>query len=155
MNDKLLKAKLIGFGIGRRKTSIACVKLYANRNKSKYNILINNKLPEIYFQFNLSNLTKLFLPFKISNTEFGINALITVKGGGLSGQTDAIKLAIVHSLCNLNRNNCNYGMNYLTIESTIHKKFKYYGFLTTNSRIKETKKYGLKKARKASQYSKR
>ena len=69
------------------------------------------------------------------------NIKVIVKGGGLAGQTDAIQLGIARLLSKADKIN--------------RKKLKAQGFLTRDSRIKERKKYGLRKARKASQYSKR
>jgi small subunit ribosomal protein S9 len=74
-----------------------------------------------------------------------IDTIIKVKGGGISGQTEAIRLAIARALCQFDQ----------TAENTIRKTFRTCGFLTQDSRIKERRKYGLKKARKASQYHKR
>ena len=71
--------------------------------------------------------------------QFDIIAL--VKGGGLTGQTEAIQLGVARLLCK--------------IETTSRPILKPYGFLTRDARIKERKKYGLRKARKAPQYSKR
>jgi small subunit ribosomal protein S9 len=67
--------------------------------------------------------------------------IVLVKGGGLTGQADAIQLGVARQLCKIDKNN-----------RAILKPF---GFLTRDSRIKERKKYGLRKARKAPQYSKR
>lgn len=74
-----------------------------------------------------------------------IDTIIKVKGGGLSGQTEAIRLAIARALCQFDQ----------TAENVTRKTLRTCGFLTQDSRIKERRKYGLKKARKASQYHKR
>jgi small subunit ribosomal protein S9 len=132
-------------GIGKRKAAVASVKLFQiqeNVQSQPPGILINGKPPEIYLQFNLSYINTMLLPLEILNLSTNtINIQINVKGGGLSGQTDAIKLGLSRALCKLHPLN--------------RSLLKPYGFLTRDSRIKESKKYGLKKARKASQYSKR
>jgi small subunit ribosomal protein S9 len=82
-----------------------------------------------------------------------IDTIVKVKGGGLIGQVDAIKLALTRAICKLDQN-----LDVLGTASTNtnpRKIFKLKGFLTQDSRIKERRKYGLKKARKAPQYSKR
>ena len=80
---------------------------------------------------------------RISYLKSQFNCIITAHGGGLSGQASAIKLAVARSILNASKNN------------VIISSFKHSGFLTRNDKCKERKKYGLKKARKASQYSKR
>ncbi len=82
-----------------------------------------------------------------------IDTIVKVKGGGLIGQVDAIKLALTRALCKLDQNLTLLTDAFLTTEP--RKVFKLKGFLTQDSRIKERRKYGLKKARKAPQYSKR
>ena len=107
------------------------------RHKLKFPL----QIPELYLQFNSKSINTIFLPLEILDLKNRFTIDIKVKGGGLMGQTDAIKLGISRALCNLTSEN-----------RTI---LKTYGLLTRDSRIKESKKYGLKKARKASQYSKR
>jgi len=90
-----------------------------------------------------------------------IDMIVKVKGGGLSGQSDAIKLGIARAFCKLgnfetkklesSENNLTNQANNLSLK----KQLKIKGYLTQDSRIKERRKYGLKKARKASQYHKR
>jgi small subunit ribosomal protein S9 len=70
---------------------------------------------------------------------------VKVEGGGLIGQAEAIKLAISRAICQIN----------LMSETNVRKALKDKGYLTQDSRIKERRKYGLKKARKAPQYNKR
>ncbi len=89
----------------------------------------------------------------IINQNSKIDTIVKVKGGGLIGQVDAIKLAITRALCKLDQQLTLLGTTTLTTEP--RKIFKLKGFLTQDSRIKERRKYGLKKARKAPQYSKR
>lgn len=131
----------VASSIGKRKEAVAFVKVY-NKDQTDNSITFINGIPaELYLQFNSKLLNTISLPLEILNSKNKFTLEIDVKGGGLSGQTDAIQLAISRSLCQLDENN-----------RTVLKK---YGFLTRDSRIKESKKYGLKKARKASQYSKR
>jgi small subunit ribosomal protein S9 len=133
--------ELITSSIGKRKRAVAFVKLYAIEDNITPFTLINGLSPSLYLQFNSSSLSTIFLPLEILNLKNNFNIDIKVRGGGLIGQVDAIKLAISRALCNLNSEN--------------RTVLKSYGFLTRDARIKESKKYGLKKARKASQYSKR
>jgi small subunit ribosomal protein S9 len=80
-------------------------------------------------------------PFKLTNTLDQYDVLITVRGGGISGQASAVKHGI--------------SKNLLSVDTTFRPALKQAGFLTRDSRIKERKKYGQKKARKRFQYSKR
>jgi len=88
---------------------------------------------------NIYNITQPIL--KKLNLENQFDIIVLVKGGGLTGQTDAIKLGVARLICKMNPQN-----------RSILKPF---GLLTRDARIKERKKYGLRKARKAPQYSKR
>jgi small subunit ribosomal protein S9 len=131
------KTLLISRAVGRRKCAIANVALFSGNGT----LLINDQNAEKYFQYNLTYLKSIQAPLKklevINNYDVNIN----VFGGGLTGQADAIKLGIARALCELNLEN--------------RSPLKSEGFLRCDSRVKERKKYGLKKARKASQYSKR
>ena len=80
-------------------------------------------------------------PLKILGLENRYDVIVLTKGGGLTGQTDAIKLGVSRLLCQINSDN--------------RPILKEKGFLTRDARIKERKKYGLRKARKAGQFSKR
>nr|YP_010443449.1 ribosomal protein S9 [Gonyostomum semen]QBS14292.1 large subunit ribosomal protein L13 [Gonyostomum semen]UTE94336.1 ribosomal protein S9 [Gonyostomum semen] len=132
-----MKSQLIYEAIGRRKCATAKVSLINGSG----NILINNQVAEKYFQYNLTYLKTIEAPLKKLELENQYQMIVKVFGGGLNGQADAIKLAVSRVLCNLNIEN--------------RTALKSEGFLTSDSRVKERKKYGLKKARKASQYSKR
>jgi small subunit ribosomal protein S9 len=131
------KIKIISRGIGRRKCATAKVSLFFGNGSFS----INNKNPENYFQYNLSYLNSIISPLKKLNVENQYNVIVDVFGGGLTGQADAIKLGIARALCAINIKN--------------RPPLKSEGFLKSDSRIIERKKYGLKKARKASQFSKR
>jgi len=78
-----------------------------------------------------------------------IDTIVKVKGGGLVGQAEAIKLGLARALCSLTTNEIGIS------EEEMRKQFKDKGYLTQDSRVKERRKYGLKKARKATQYNKR
>jgi small subunit ribosomal protein S9 len=133
--------QLITSSIGKRKRAVAFVELYEIKDNANPLTLINGIPTALYLQFNSTSVNTIFLPLEILNLKNSFNISIKVKGGGLIGQVDAIKLAISRALCNLSSEN--------------RTTLKAYGFLTRDARIKESKKYGLKKARKASQYSKR
>nr|YP_009396868.1 ribosomal protein S9 [Ophidocladus simpliciusculus]ARW66054.1 ribosomal protein S9 [Ophidocladus simpliciusculus] len=129
--------KVIYSGTGRRKTSIARVRLIPGSGK-----LIINGLPgESYLQFSPNYLRVSRSPLNILGLEEEYDIYVKAEGGGLTGQTDAIRLGLARALCNINPE------NRLTLKSE--------GLLRRDARIKERKKYGLRKARKAPQYSKR
>ena len=123
--------------IGRKKQSIAKVKLLPGSPK----IVINGRFGEEYFQNNPIYLLNIKKPLQILGLLDKYQIYGQVYGGGLSGQASAIQLAVAKSLCQFN--------------SLYHAPLKSKKFLTRDSRCKERRKYGLKKARKAPQYSKR
>lgn len=124
-------------GTGRRKTSIARVRLIPGSGK-----LIINGLPgESYLQFSPNYLRISYGPLKTLGLSEEYDIHVKAEGGGLKGQADAIRLGIARALCSINPE------NRIALKSE--------GFLTRDSRVKERKKYGLRKARKAPQYSKR
>lgn len=130
-------SKIIYSGTGRRKTSIARVRLIPGSGK-----LIINGLPgESYLQFSPNYLRISYGPLKILGLSKEYDIYVKTEGGGLTGQADAIRLGIARALCRINPE------NRIALKSE--------GFLTRDSRVKERKKYGLRKARKAPQYSKR
>jgi small subunit ribosomal protein S9 len=140
--------KFITSAIGRRKESTAVIKLYELTIDEKVwpvvseeTFMINGLIPEVYLQFNPKYMSTISLPLEILSLTDKYRIDVTVSGGGLSGQTNAIKLGLARALCKL--------------DPTHRPLLKSYGFLTRDARIKESKKYGLKKARKASQFSKR
>ena len=104
-------------------------------------MFLNGQSAAIYFQYDSKKVEKICLPFEIIASNKNIVLDVGVKGGGLNGQVEATRLAVSRALSKLK------------IENRIALKAT--GFLTRDSRIKESKKYGLKKARKASQFSKR
>jgi small subunit ribosomal protein S9 len=125
------------FGIGRRKTSVAKVILVPGTGS----MMVNQKPGELYLQFNSQYLTTSKIPLTTLGLENMYDIYVNTHGGGLKGQADAIKLGVARALC------------YMSSENRMSLKAE--GFLTRDSRRKERKKYGLKKARKAPQFSKR
>lgn len=123
--------------IGRRKTSIAKVFLEDGNG----NIVINEKPYEIYFSSLKIDREKIKKSLLLLNINNFVNITVFVKGGGIFSQMEAISLAIAKSVCKLNNE----------YRILLNK----YSFLKSDSRMKERRKYGLKKARKGSQYSKR
>lgn len=137
INDKIVKKpKNNLYATGKRKNSIARVWLIPNGNGE---IKVNKKDLNKYFSRPLLNML-IKKPFEtINNINFGVN--VSVKGGGLSGQAGAIKLAISKALVNY--------------DSKFRVALRKEGLLTRDSRVVERKKYGRKKARKSFQFSKR
>lgn len=124
-------------GIGRRKQAVARVFLYPGNGT----IVINKVSGEKYLQSNTTYLNNIWAPLRKLKLEKQFDIVALVRGGGLTGQTDAIKLGVARLICKM--------------EKDSRPTLKPYGFLTRDARIKERKKYGLRKARKAPQYSKR
>ena len=124
-------------GLGKRKQASARVFLIPGTG----NIIINKISGEKYLQYNENYLNIVWSPLEKLNLEKTLDIVALVRGGGLTGQTEAIQLGVARLLCKMD------SKNRLTL--------KPFGFLTRNSRVKERKKYGLRKARKAPQYSKR
>lgn len=138
MNSRLqLKYQKDKVGIGKRKRAIARVFLI----RGEGNLIINKILGEKYLQYNATYLNSIWSPLKKLNLEKQFDIIAIVNGGGLTGQTESIQLGVARLLCQIDTQNRLF--------------LKPFGFLTRNSQIKERKKYGLRKARKAPQYSKR
>ena len=123
-------------GLGKRKQAVARVFLVAGEGN-----LIINKLPgEKYLQYNDTYLGLIKAPLEKVNLSNQFDIVALVRGGGLTGQAEAIQLGVARLLCKMEVKN--------------RSLLKPEGFLTRDARIKERKKYGLRKARKAPQYSK-
>ena len=122
--------------LGRRKRSVAKVTLVKGTGK----ITVNGKDVKDYMPYE-TLVMDLVQPLEMTETKDKFDIEITVKGGGFSGQTGAIRLGIARALMLANEDN----------RSTL----KTSGMITRDARIKERKKYGLKKARRAPQFSKR
>ncbi|MCR5786243.1 MAG: 30S ribosomal protein S9 [Acholeplasmatales bacterium] len=124
------------FGTGRRKNSVARVILTAGSGK----FIINGREFEEYISSALLRLD-VMQPFGVTETTNQFDVEVNVYGGGITGQAGAIRLGITRALMEVN--------------ADYRKTLKPAGFVTRDSRAKERKKYGLKKARKSSQFSKR
>ena len=129
---------------GRRKRSVAQVRLVPGKG----NITVNGKDVNEYFPF-ATLVMDLKQPLTVTNNENTFDITVVVKGGGFSGQTGAIRLAITKALLEYDKDTDQ------TSEDSYRKVLKSYGFITRDPRVKERKKYGLKKARRAPQFSKR
>lgn len=124
------------YGTGRRKTSIARVYLFPGTG----NILVNKKNIDEYFPLE-SLKTVVRQPLELLGIMSRYDVKVSVRGGGYTGQAGAIRHGIAKAL--------------LEVDSDFRPMLKKEGFLTRDPRMKERKKYGLKKARKAPQFSKR
>ncbi|MBQ3954821.1 MAG: 30S ribosomal protein S9 [Clostridia bacterium] len=129
-------AKPYFYGTGRRKSSVARVRLYPGSGK----ITINNRDVDDYFGLETLKLI-INQPFGITGTAGKFDIVANVTGGGISGQAGAIRHGVARAL--------------LLADETYRPLLKKAGFLTRDPRMKERKKYGLKAARRASQFSKR
>ena len=133
----MAKKEIAICGTGRRKKSIARVRLVDGKGK----ITINGKdLDEYFGAETLKYIVK--QPLTATETDAKYDVICTVKGGGFTGQAGAIRHGISRALLEAN-------------SEEFRPTLKSNGFLTRDSRMKERKKYGLKKARKAPQFSKR
>lgn len=123
-------------GTGRRKTSVARVRLLPGTGK----FIVNNKNLEDYFAYQtLIDLAK--SPLALVEKEGSYDVFVNVKGGGFTGQAGAVRHGVARAL--------------LASDEELKSELKRAGFLTRDSRRKERKKPGFKKARKSSQFSKR
>ncbi len=129
--------KIQYFATGRRKESVARVRLMQGSGK----ILINGKSPEEYFRGSATHLLSLTLPLSVTGTEKKFDAVVKVEGGGVTGQVEAVRHGIARAL--------------VAYDESFKTELRRAGLLTRDPREKERKKYGLKKARRAPQFSKR
>lgn len=129
--------RVVYWGTGRRKTAVARVRLVPGSGQ----LTINGRPGEVHLQGNPSYLSAVRLPLETLGLESDYDILVNVRGGGLTGHADAIKMGVARALCQLDPEN--------------RRPLKIEGYLTRDARRKERKKYGLKKARKAPQFSKR
>ena len=134
---KVVKKKVQYWGTGRRKKAIARVRLIPG---GEGNIVINKRTIDQYFGLE----TLKFIvrqPLVLTSTLDKYDVAVNVRGGGTTGQAGAIRHGIARALC--------------LADETLRPSLKAAGFLTRDPRMKERKKYGLHKARKAPQFSKR
>lgn len=131
-----MATKVQYYGTGRRKTAVARVRLLPGDG----NITINGKTFETYFPNRTLRLI-VMQPLVLTETAGRFDVVARVHGGGVSGQAGAVRLGIARALVKSN--------------PELRKQLRRAGFITRDPRMKERKKYGLKKARKAPQFSKR
>ncbi len=123
--------------IGRRKTAVARVRLFPNGNGS---IIVNGKDSNAYFgRETLIHVIR--QPLRLVGMADSLNVTVKVLGGGVSGQAGAVRHGIARAL--------------LKVDESLRPALRHAGLLTRDPRMKERKKYGLKRARKAPQYTKR
>lgn len=131
------KVKRYHYACGKRKTAVACVKLYENGA----GVVTVNKKPMEHL-FSLSHHHQIIKsPFKLTDTDSKFDIDIAVYGGGINSQAEAIRHGISRAL--------------VIYDQNLRPVLKHAGFLTRDARMKERKKYGLKRARRAPQFSKR
>jgi small subunit ribosomal protein S9 len=126
------------YGMGRRKTAVARVRLYPNGDGS---ITINGKSNRLYFGQRDAVTSTMTAPLHLLDLDNEYTMIVRVLGGGITGQAGAIRHAVARALVRVNPE----------WKPTLRKA----GFLTRDPRMKERKKPGLKRARKAPQYTKR
>jgi small subunit ribosomal protein S9 len=126
------------YGMGRRKTSVARVRLYPNGDGT---VTINNKSAQAYFGTRPAVSAAMNAPLRLFDLNSAYTITIRVMGGGISGQAGAIRHAMARAL--------------LRVNPEWKPQLRKAGYLTRDPRMKERKKYGLKRARKAPQYTKR
>ena len=132
----MAKAKETFYGTGRRKSSVARVRILSGKG----NITINGRSIDDYF--GLETLKMIVRqPLALTNLEGKIDIVAKVSGGGVTGQAGALRHGVARAL--------------LEYDANLRGELKKAGFLTRDPRMKERKKYGLKAARKAPQFSKR
>ncbi|MCP2727868.1 30S ribosomal protein S9 [Limnofasciculus baicalensis] len=132
-----LSDRVVYWGTGRRKSSVARVRLVPGTGK----LVVNDRPGDSYFNFNPAYLAATKAPLETLGLENDYDILVKAHGGGLTGQADSVRLGVARALCQLDPEN--------------RSPLKIEGYLTRDPRAKERKKYGLHKARKAPQYSKR
>ncbi len=126
-------------GVGKRKTAIARVKLFPNSG-AQAQVSINGKELEAAFGWEpWRNL--IYQPLRITNSQGKFNVVATVEGGGVSAQAQALAAGVANAL--------------VEYDATLNSALRKAGFITRDARVKESKKYGLKRARRAPQYTKR
>lgn len=126
----------IAWGLGRRKRAVARVRLVPGDGK----IIVNDRPLEEYVN-SLVRRVEIMDPLRVSGVQGRYDVLANVDGGGTSGQAGALRLGIARALCE--------------VDPDFRPGLKKEGLLTRDPRVKERKKYGLRKARKQPQYSKR
>jgi small subunit ribosomal protein S9 len=131
-----MTAQTFNSGTGRRKTAVARVRLLPGEGE----MVINGRTFVEHFGAAIDE-AEVRMPFRVTNTDGKYNAMIKVEGGGVNGQAGAVRHGIARAL--------------LEIDEGHRVPLRQAGFLSRDPRMKERKKYGLKRARKAPQYTKR
>ncbi|HKB47669.1 MAG TPA: 30S ribosomal protein S9 [Ktedonobacterales bacterium] len=126
------------YGTGRRKTAVARVRLYPTSGESR--VVVNGRVGEEYFPRETLMQT-VRSPLRLLELGGRFHVVVNVVGGGVSGQAGAVRHGIARALLRANEE--------------FRPQLRHAGFLTRDPRMKERKKYGLKRARKAPQYTKR
>ncbi len=129
--------RVVYWGTGRRKSAVARVRLVPGSGE----VNINSRSADDYFNYNPKYLADLKAPLESLGLENDYDILVNAHGGGLTGQAEAVRLGVARALCKLDPEN--------------RTPLKLEGYLRRDPRSKERKKYGLRKARKSPQYSKR
>jgi small subunit ribosomal protein S9 len=124
-------------GLGRHKAAKARVRLYVGGSGQ---ITVNDRPVDEYFP-RIGDVERLKKPLRVTETEGRYDITVKVQGGGVTGQSDAVRLGLARAL--------------LKVDPDLRPVLRKGGFLTRDSRVKERKKPGLKRARKAPQYTKR
>lgn len=128
------------YAVGRRKTSVAQVRLYADEKATDNDLIINGKKLKEYFP-TISLQNNFFAPLKAVGMQGKFRMTVLVRGGGVTGQVEAVRLGIARAL--------------VVFNSELKKSLKDLGLMTRDAREVERKKAGLKKARKSPQWAKR
>lgn len=134
---KSKNVKIQFWGVGRRKKAIARVRISSGGENG---VIVNKVSLDEYFKTDAQKFI-VNQPLVLTNTADKYDVIVNVHGGGLTGQAGAIRHGIARALCEA--------------DETLRPELKKAGFLTRDPRMKERKKYGLHKARKAPQFSKR
>jgi len=124
-------------GVGRRKEATARVRLYPGGDGK---FIVNDRPLQEYFVREM-DVMRLMEPLKVAGMDGRFNVSVQVKGGGVSGQAGAVRLGLARAL--------------LQVDPQLRSLLRQKGLLTCDARVKERKKPGLKRARKAPQYTKR
>jgi small subunit ribosomal protein S9 len=124
-------------GIGRRKTATARVRLHAGGSGQ---LVVNGKPYQEYFRRDV-DWNNVMMPLTLTSTESQFDVTVLVEGGGVTGQSEAVRMGISRAL--------------LKVDPEFRSQLRKAGILTRDAREKERKKPGLKRARKAPQYTKR
>ena len=136
MKGGVIMEKVQFYGTGRRKSSVARVRLVAGEG----NITVNGRALDEYFDYD-TLIRDVKQPLVLTNNENKYDVIVKGEGGGFTGQAGAIRHGISRAL--------------LKADAELRSELKKAGFLTRDARMKERKKYGLKAARRAPQFSKR